>query len=510
MAGREGVYVKIGGENTEAIRSMDEVADKAKDTADKVEGSFQGYAPTAEAAKSALDGLKTKIGEVGDAAAETGGKAATAGASIGSMIGSLAGGAIAAAAIAAAKAIGSALREAEERARATEKELARVRAHVEAIGISSRTAAAGKMYRGQGVLAEYDAAQEGLRSVQTGANPSGAGTAEAERWDKAAAALSKYAETNSIAVSGVRDYVQLLEAEYRGLSEVSDMQAALRVEKQKAAQEDMANHALSKIRADEAAAATKKRLAEELAAIQILKSSWDKGEFPDLGDDSAKRAESIYRALVAEEKRVQALLDRADQTIRTNVAKGNQAGEMPDLDKSGKKIGGVKNGLNDLAAAGQAVGDAFGAIGSAIGGATGNIIAQVGAVVALTVKFIGLAIAASMASAGQTPIVGPWAAIAGGVAVAAAVIGLIAGIASPRAEGGPVSGYSPYLVGERGPELFVPGSSGSIVPNHQLGASGGVTVNITAADAGSFESMLRRNDSALVRVLRQASRNGRA
>ncbi|WP_405284348.1 phage tail tape measure C-terminal domain-containing protein [Gaopeijia maritima] len=40
-----------------------------------------------------------------------------------------------------------------------------------------------------------------------------------------------------------------------------------------------------------------------------------------------------------------------------------------------------------------------------------------------------------------------------------------------RAMGGPVSGGRPYLVGERGPELFVPGASGAIVPN------GAVTIN---------------------------------
>jgi len=41
----------------------------------------------------------------------------------------------------------------------------------------------------------------------------------------------------------------------------------------------------------------------------------------------------------------------------------------------------------------------------------------------------------------------------------------------PRAGGGPVSAGSPYLVGERGPELFVPGASGSILPS-----AGGVVV----------------------------------
>jgi hypothetical protein len=43
-----------------------------------------------------------------------------------------------------------------------------------------------------------------------------------------------------------------------------------------------------------------------------------------------------------------------------------------------------------------------------------------------------------------------------------------------RASGGPVSKNTPYIVGERGPELFVPGSSGGIVPNGAM--MGGMTV----------------------------------
>ena len=37
-----------------------------------------------------------------------------------------------------------------------------------------------------------------------------------------------------------------------------------------------------------------------------------------------------------------------------------------------------------------------------------------------------------------------------------------------KAEGGPVAGRSPYIVGEKGPELFVPKTDGTIVPNHKL------------------------------------------
>jgi phage-related minor tail protein len=47
---------------------------------------------------------------------------------------------------------------------------------------------------------------------------------------------------------------------------------------------------------------------------------------------------------------------------------------------------------------------------------------------------------------------------------------------SARAMGGPVSVNRPYLVGEKGPELFVPNSSGSIVSNNKLAGGGGDTV----------------------------------
>lgn len=43
-----------------------------------------------------------------------------------------------------------------------------------------------------------------------------------------------------------------------------------------------------------------------------------------------------------------------------------------------------------------------------------------------------------------------------------------------KALGGPVMGSTPYIVGERGPELFVPGTSGRIIPNNAMrNAQGG-------------------------------------
>ncbi len=61
-----------------------------------------------------------------------------------------------------------------------------------------------------------------------------------------------------------------------------------------------------------------------------------------------------------------------------------------------------------------------------------------------------------------------------------------------RAKGGPVGAGKPYIVGEEGPELFVPNTSGGIVPNGAMGG-GGISVTIqagaylgSAADAREF------------------------
>ena len=71
-----------------------------------------------------------------------------------------------------------------------------------------------------------------------------------------------------------------------------------------------------------------------------------------------------------------------------------------------------------------------------------------------------------------------------------------------RASGGPVSAGSSYLVGEQGPEMFVPSASGTIISNDAMGgwsrASGGGSVNVQTLniygvqDVGAmFTSVLR-------------------
>jgi hypothetical protein len=56
-----------------------------------------------------------------------------------------------------------------------------------------------------------------------------------------------------------------------------------------------------------------------------------------------------------------------------------------------------------------------------------------------------------------------------GIALAAGAIAAgTAYMAKNRSIGGPVAAGKPYMVGERGPELIVPTTSGNVIPNNQL------------------------------------------
>lgn len=59
--------------------------------------------------------------------------------------------------------------------------------------------------------------------------------------------------------------------------------------------------------------------------------------------------------------------------------------------------------------------------------------------------------------------------------------------AGMRANGGPVNAKRAYLVGERGPELFVPGAAGSILPNTpNIGSPNSVNSSLAGADVRVF------------------------
>ena len=79
-----------------------------------------------------------------------------------------------------------------------------------------------------------------------------------------------------------------------------------------------------------------------------------------------------------------------------------------------------------------------------------------------------------------------------------------------RAKGGPVTGGSPYIVGEQGPELFVPSYSGSIVPNHALGGGGqNITMNFAPGAEMSAVAMIKNNRKLLARMAVEAVQENR-
>ena len=66
------------------------------------------------------------------------------------------------------------------------------------------------------------------------------------------------------------------------------------------------------------------------------------------------------------------------------------------------------------------------------------------------------------------------------------LLSILTGRFGKRANGGSVSSGRPYMVGERGPELFVPGAQGNIVPNHAMGGAGSnIVVNVDASGSSA-------------------------
>ena len=84
------------------------------------------------------------------------------------------------------------------------------------------------------------------------------------------------------------------------------------------------------------------------------------------------------------------------------------------------------------------------------------------------------------------------------------------------ATGGPATAGQPYIVGEKGPELFIPKNSGTVIPNDAtealsggggMGMGGGqVTYNINAVDARSFKELVAADPEYIYNVTQVGAR----
>lgn len=80
------------------------------------------------------------------------------------------------------------------------------------------------------------------------------------------------------------------------------------------------------------------------------------------------------------------------------------------------------------------------------------------------------------------------------------------------AEGGAVNAGTPYTVGERGRELFIPNTDGTIVPNQDMqGKGNSFNFTIVATDVRGVKELLLDNRSTIVNIMNQAlNSKGRA
>ncbi len=84
------------------------------------------------------------------------------------------------------------------------------------------------------------------------------------------------------------------------------------------------------------------------------------------------------------------------------------------------------------------------------------------------------------------------------------LIGSIFGLPG-RATGGPVAPGRPYLVGERGPELFVPTSAGQIDAGAGRGGRNvNVSIKVVSPEGSSSPESLRRSSRQVAQAVRRA------
>ena len=209
-----------------------------------------------------------------------------------------------------------------------------------------------------------------------------------------------------------------------------------------------------------------------------------------------------------------------------------------------KFIKSAKDSLNDLQTVAvnisQGIGDAVGnALTSGVMGliegtkqakevfadflkSVGQILAQEGAKMIATYIAIGIAKAfAGLLGGGSKttpPTTLPGAASQTGLGLN--IGGVDQGIANNfAANGGPVNAGRPYMVGERGPELFIPGSSGGILRNEEMrqmmgrspAGAGAPQMNFTfeTTNIGGTEFVSREQlETAMATTRRQAADDG--
>jgi tape measure domain-containing protein len=204
---------------------------------------------------------------------------------------------------------------------------------------------------------------------------------------------------------------------------------------------------------------------------------------------------TVYNELETQEAALQAVLDKYPAI----GAAANAAATL------------ATSGMSEMIAGTKSAEQAFAEFLNAIGDALINTAKQ------MIASYIAIGIAKMFAGLGS-PTAGGFA--PSGPLGAVGDINPLPTSFTPRANGGPVAGGAPYLVGERGPELFMPNTGGSVVNNNDLrsamggrpgGANGSTVLNMSfqSTNINGVEYVSRDQlEAAMAQTRRQAAKDG--
>lgn len=121
-------------------------------------------------------------------------------------------------------------------------------------------------------------------------------------------------------------------------------------------------------------------------------------------------------------------------------------------------------------------------------------------------KRVALSAMAEIASAAIARGIGSLGGGAGGGGLGGLVTGLLTSLlgAPGRATGGPVTAGRAYRVGERGPELFVPTTSGRVEAHGSGSARGPVSITVNVTGAAGEPQRLAQSGRQVARAVRRA------
>lgn len=200
-------------------------------------------------------------------------------------------------------------------------------------------------------------------------------------------------------------------------------------------------------------------------------------QYPDLQEKLGKEIENLT-------KRNPILIQGLQIQLDIEAAKKKLLQQSQDLANAIQ--GAIEGAIVGLA---ETLGNILGGqdVGKQLFNIIGDLISQIGKAL---IKF-------GIVKSGLDAILKNPIALPGGAAIALGIAAVAIGslvknikVQGQRAVGGPVTGGNAYLVGERGPEIFRPNNSGTIIPNNRIGGArpngGGTqlygTVKVSGAD----------------------------